>query len=290
MAWSGLRLAGAGVLLLSGLGCLEPPRSDNRASASQWRALCERLRCESDPQVIVPLKVPSEDQAVMLRAAAWQALPSIVQIRTTNLDRAGLSSASSRPRMVAAASGGSGVVIGADGLILTNEHVVQGACDTVVVLSDGSRHRVICAAAAPSLDLAVLRIERDGLSPVAVCDEPAGADEPVVAIGHRGLEDACTFCEGIVSRPVVSLQAQLDPTRKRCYAQLIESSAGIEPGFSGGPLLDVRGRLVGLNVAAVSDGVGSQARGYALPINQQTKEFIASLAEQARASKKSSAP
>jgi S1-C subfamily serine protease len=282
MGWCGLRPLGAGLLLLGVAGCLEGQCSNNCPSAIEWRALCGRLRCNCDPGAVAPPAVPTADQAAMLRATARQVLASVVQIHTTSLSSPGITQPSGDARKAAADSGGTGVIIGADGLILTNQHVVQDASEATVILSDGSRHRVVSMVSAPQLDLAVLRIERGDLHPVAISGNPAAVNEPVVAVGHRGLDQTCTIREGLVSNPGASLQAQLDPARKRCYGQLIESSATIEPGFSGGPLLDAAARLVGVNVASASPGPEHRPRGYAIPMTPQTQALIISLAKQVR--------
>jgi len=84
----------------------------------------------------------------------------------------------------------------------------------------------------------------------------------------------------VVTRPVVSLQSQLDPARNRSYEELVESTAKLEPGFSGGPLLDVAGNLVGINVAASGPDQLGDVWGYSVPLNRETRAMVLDLVRQ----------
>ena len=85
---------------------------------------------------------------------------------------------------------------------------------------------------------------------------------------------------GVVTRASASMQEELDPTGQRDYRRLIESTAELAPGFSGGPLLNAAGRLVGLNVAV--SGAPGDRRGYAIPFDARMGEVVARLARAAR--------
>ena len=173
-------------------------------------------------------------------------------------------------------SGGTGVVIDASGIILTNEHVVRDAVETWVVLADGSWHEVTAVTADGKLDLAVLRIDASGLIAITPAAESGAVGEAVVAIGCTAPTELPHLRSGRIIDTAASLQSQLDPAGGRKYDELIASSAELAPGFSGGPLLDAAGKLIGLNVATSS--IGGSARGYAIPFDEDTRAAVSRLA------------
>ncbi len=79
---------------------------------------------------------------------------------------------------------------------------------------------------------------------------------------------------GIITKQTVSLQRELDPSRTRWYDDLIESSTKLEPGYSGGPLLDMQGRLIGINTAAFGGPDDAYARAYAIPLHHANRRVI----------------
>ncbi len=210
-------------------------------------------------------------------------MPSVVQIRTTlespyfNDKRVALA------QRISPRSGGTGVVIGSGGIILTNAHVLRDATAVTVVLSDGSEHGIERVVIDPHLDLAVIRIGDIDVEPLRPVDLPPELGAFVVAVSLPGADVARAVRPGVVTNPSMSLQTQLDPRRTRNYDGLIESTTRIEPGFSGGPLLDGRGRLVGLNVAVAGPTDTVLHRGYALPFNNRTRTAVERLVEQAMA-------
>jgi putative serine protease PepD len=175
------------------------------------------------------------------------------------------------------------VVIGSDGLILTSAHVVRNAIDIRVVLSDGSWHPVAGVVVDERLDVAVLRINATGLRALPPTRLTASAGTPIVAIGWSTPRGAASARSGVVTSMSSSLQAELDPTQLRDYSQLIESTAELEPGFSGGPMVDTDGELIGLNVAI--SGARATRRAYTIPFTEQACEVVARLAEKMSASK-----
>jgi S1-C subfamily serine protease len=179
-------------------------------------------------------------------------------------------------------STGSGVVVAADGWILTNEHVVRDATSVSVELFDGTRHRVRQVTVHPKLDLAVLRIDRQDLTPLRFMNRPAERGMRVLAIAGSAFLNAGAVRVGVVTQTHVSLQHELDPRRTRLYDRLIESTTKIEPGFSGGPLVDPNGYVVGINVAVSGEGAGDYCRGYAIPLHARVRETVASLIDRAR--------
>ena len=156
---------------------------------------------------------------------------------------------------------GSGVIISQDGYILTNNHVVEGADEIDVTLSDGRRARARTIGTDPETDLAILKIELDKL-PVIVLgnsDELAVGDQ-VLAIGNPfGVGQTVT--SGIVS---ALGRSQLGINT---FENFIQTDAAINPGNSGGALVDVNGNLLGINTAIYSRSGGSLGIGFAIPVS-----------------------
>jgi len=142
---------------------------------------------------------------------------------------------------------GTGFVISADGRIATNAHVVGDASTVEVEFSDGATATATVLGVARSQDLAVIRVERDDLTPVEFgSSDDLKVGERVVAIGNSlGFEGSATATEGIVSAVDRSIQTE-DGTR---LTALIQTDAAINPGNSGGPLFDLDGKVVGINSA-----------------------------------------
>lgn len=169
-------------------------------------------------------------------------------------------------------STGSGFVIREDGYLLTNTHVINGADDITVVMTDGSEHDAELVGATAEYDLAVLRIEATGLTPMVFADsDEVMVGDSTIAVGSPlGLEGTVTT--GIVSalhRPVTAG----DPSGP-AYIDAIQTDAAINPGNSGGPLLNGVGEVIGVNsaIAALpgtsSGSAGSVGLGFAIPSNQ----------------------
>ena len=185
---------------------------------------------------------------------------------------------------------GSGFVLRRDGFILTNNHVVsiQGKSGTLeVVLGDGSKITGKVIGTNPSYDLAVVKVDRDDLTPVQLGNSDAvQVGDAVVAIGAPlGLEGTVT--SGIVSardRPVTA-----GGDSDMSYINAIQTDAAINPGNSGGPLIDGAGRVVGVNSAIASLGVlgeaGNIGLGFAIPVNSAKR-----IAEEIIATGKSTTP
>ena len=156
---------------------------------------------------------------------------------------------------------GSGVIISQDGYILTNNHVVEGADEIDVTLSDSRRARARTIGTDPETDLAILKIELDKL-PVIVLgnsDQLAVGDQ-VLAIGNPfGVGQTVT--SGIVS---ALGRSQLGINT---FENFIQTDAAINPGNSGGALVDVYGNLLGINTAIYSRSGGSLGIGFAIPVS-----------------------
>jgi serine protease Do len=156
---------------------------------------------------------------------------------------------------------GSGVVVSADGYILTNSHVVDDADSLKVTLSDG---RVLTAKVIGKdqrSDIAVIKVDARDLPAITFADsDDVEVGDRVLAVGNPfGIGETVT--SGIVSGTGRSGATGLD------YEDFIQTDAAINPGNSGGPLVDMRGRLIGLNTAILSRSGGFQGIGFAIPAN-----------------------
>jgi S1-C subfamily serine protease len=201
--------------------------------------------------------VASSPGAVMdVPAALARVEPAVVTVHT---DLVGETSAG---QPVAEQGTGTGFVVEADGVIATNDHVVQGAQTIVVTLADGRTLPAQVLRQDPSADLAVLQVPADHL-PVAPLGDSAGLQvgDPVVAIGDAlALPGGPTVTEGIVS----ALDRPIHTNDGATLTDVIQTDAAINPGNSGGPLVDATGHVVGIDTAAAGDG---QNIGFAIAIN-----------------------
>jgi S1-C subfamily serine protease len=156
---------------------------------------------------------------------------------------------------------GSAVVYAADGVLVTNAHVVAGANQVRVTLPDGTREPAEVVGIDPRSDLAVLRIAATDLPvPVWADDDRLEVGEVVVAIGSPfGLDGSVTT--GIVS----ALGRTVPAGPAGPMVDLIQTDAAINPGNSGGALVDSRARVIGINTAIVSRGGGNEGIGFAIP-------------------------
>jgi serine protease Do len=159
---------------------------------------------------------------------------------------------------------GSGFIIGSDGLILTNAHVVREAKDVTVKLSDRREYTAKVLGSDPVTDIAVLRIDAKGLPTVKLGDAKSlEVGDPVLAIGAPyGFEQTAT--QGIVSAKGRSLPGE-------SVVPFIQTDAAVNPGNSGGPLFDGGGSVVGINAQIFSQTGGYQGLSFAIPIDVAMK-------------------
>lgn len=156
---------------------------------------------------------------------------------------------------------GSGVIVAAEGYLLTNHHVIEGATDILVRLPDGREAAATLVGSDVETDIAVLKIDLPDL-PVMTLGDVSGLQvgDPVLAIGNP-FDVGQTVTAGIVS----ALDRQ---TRQSSPLQaFVQTDAAINPGNSGGALVDAQGRLVGINTAIFSRGGGSNGIGFAVPVD-----------------------
>ena len=189
-----------------------------------------------------------------------EASPSVVFITSLARSRGGLFQVAEIPQ-----GEGSGFVWDADGHVVTNFHVIQGASSARVTLADGSTWTASFVGAAPDRDLAVLRIFPTGkaLKPILVgTTKDLLVGQKVFAIGNPfGLDQSLST--GVVS----ALGRSIESVTGRQIEGVIQTDAAINPGNSGGPLLDSAGRLIGVNTAIASTSGSSAGIGFAVPVD-----------------------
>src|SRR6185436_9872491 len=169
---------------------------------------------------------------------------------------------------------GTGFVINADGYVVTNNHVVDGATEIRVKFSDGRELLGKVVGRDDKTDLALVKVEATGLPVIPMGDSSKlEVGEPVMAIGNPfGLEQTVTT--GIVSATGRSIGA--GP-----YDDFIQTDASINPGNSGGPLVNARGEVIGVNTMIASESGGSVGIGFAIPTNL-VKPVVTQLAQNGR--------
>jgi serine protease Do len=208
----------------------------------------------------VPLTAFSQS----LEALAARVDPAVVQIISTGYGRGDESQRGSASLLTRQRSTGSGVILSADGYIVTNNHVVQGARKIEVKLAVGpgnTKEAVLQAklvGADRQTDLAVIKIDRTGLSQLSFGDlKDVRVGQVVMAFGSPfGLA-------GSVSMGVISSTSR--QVREDDSVTYLQTDAPINPGNSGGPLVDTEGRVVGINTFILTQSGGSEGLGFAIP-------------------------
>ena len=188
--------------------------------------------------------------------------PSVVSIVTTQT--------SGRGYYVQSLEGaGTGIIISADGYVLTNKHVIDGVNSVQIVASDGTRYeKVKLVGVDPLNDLAFLKIQDAKDLPAAKLGDSGTVrvGQKVIAIGNSLGQYQNTVTSGIISgvgRPVVAASSETSSSTES-LTDLLQTDAAINPGNSGGPLLNASGQVIGINTAIVS---GAQNIGFSIPIN-----------------------
>jgi len=172
---------------------------------------------------------------------------------------------------------GSGIILTADGFVLTNRHVVEGATSLTVTLLDGSEYPATVVKVSDTQDLALVKVDATGLSPAKLGQSSqVVVGQTAIAIGSPLGTFTETVTKGIVSALDRQITVRDEQTgRPDTLTGLIQTDAVINPGNSGGPLLNANGEVIGVNTATAATAEGL---GFAIPIDK-----AADLVSQARA-------
>lgn len=258
-------------VLVAGFFVLSTLRPEWFGKASETRPASAEL--STAKEAATATHTPANNTGIVsYRLAAEQAMPSVVSIQATSRVRLPSNHPLLNDPMFRRFFGpegraepggglGSGVVLAADGLIVTNHHVIDAAEDIEVIAPDGRRAKAKIVGGDPETDLAVLRVSLSELKPIAVGNaEEARVGDPVLAIGNPfGVGQTVTM--GIISalgRNQLGINT---------FENFIQTDAAINPGNSGGPLVDAEGRLLGINTAIYSRTGGSLGIGFAIPVS-----------------------
>jgi len=157
---------------------------------------------------------------------------------------------------------GSGVIARADGVIITNDHVVEGVQTVTVVYADGRRDQAGVKATDPRSDLAVIHVDRSGLPAATFRDDEPRVGELALAIGNP-----LGFAESVTAGIVSGLGRSIPGSASTSPAliDLIQTDAAISPGNSGGGLVSGDGQFIGINVAYIPPSGGAVSIGFAIP-------------------------
>jgi putative serine protease PepD len=245
---AGVATGAAGVAVVSGNGSGSPATSESTAS----RALAA-----------------SSSSRTTVGAIYEEANPSVVEITVSSQGSDGTEESpfpfGEQPEQETRQAQGSGFVYDLDGHVVTNQHVVAGATSVEVTFADGSTYDATVVGTDPSTDLAVLKVDapQSALHPLALADsDDVAVGDGVVAIGSPyGLEGTVT--SGIVS----ALDRTIESTNGYSIPGAIQTDAAINHGNSGGPLLDMQGRVIGVNSQIESESGGNVGIGFAIPAN-----------------------
>lgn len=213
-------------------------------------------RSYRDPSPLAEAKSLSQ----AFNTAAKQILPSVVKIRTVTSNRVMVRGLF--PIQAPDQEGlGSGVIIRSDGIILTNNHVVDDADTVIVQLQDGTELYATEYKTDPLTDLAIVKVKSSESLPAARLgdSDQLSIGDWVLAVGHP-LELETSVSAGIISAKGRSLG-------RVPRAQFLQTDAAINPGNSGGPLVNLRGEVIGINTAIASQTGGYQGIGFAVPAN-----------------------
>ena len=216
------------------------------------------------------LKISETDS---IPAAAKTSIPSVVHISlgSRNLSQYVLRNSSTsiyKPLEKRYFTLGSGIIISPDGYILTNNHVVENLGGNInTILSDGRKFKAKIIGTDPKTDLAVIKIDADNLPAIKLGDsDKAVIGDVVIAVGNPfGIGETVTM--GIISAVGRSNIGIVE------YENFIQTDAAINPGSSGGALVNTRGELVGVNTAILTKSGGYEGIGFAIPSNMAKKVF-----------------
>jgi Do/DeqQ family serine protease len=164
---------------------------------------------------------------------------------------------------------GSGVIVSSEGYIVTNNHVIENASEIEVILNDNSKYSAKLVGADPSTDIAVLKIEGSGFLPIPLGNsDDLHIGEWVLAVGNP-FNLTSTVTAGIVSAKARNINLLSDRTQQNIVPieSFIQTDSAVNPGNSGGALVNTKGELVGINTAIASQTGSYSGYSFAVPVN-----------------------
>jgi serine protease Do len=166
------------------------------------------------------------------------------------------------------AGSGSGVIVSSEGYIVTNNHVIEDASEIEVILNDNSKYTAKLIGADPSTDIAVLKIEGTGFKPISLGNsDELHIGEWVLAVGNP-FNLTSTVTAGIVSAKARNINLLSDRTKNVVPIEsFIQTDAAVNPGNSGGALVNTLGQLIGINTAIASQTGSYAGYSFAIPVN-----------------------
>jgi serine protease Do len=236
----------------------------------------------NSPTTLTSNNVPAPALGPMIPAAGFAPIvkmagPSVVSITSTSIRKAesddndpfsqffggvpGFNFRNGPPTPRSQKAAGSGVIVSPDGYILTNNHVVDDATKVRVALPDKREFDAKVIGKDPRTDLAVIKVEASGLPAIAI------GDSSKVEVGDLALAIGNPFDLGqTVTMGIVSALGRSGIEQKN-YESFIQTDAAVNPGNSGGALVNLRGELIGINTAILSQSGGNEGIGFAIPSN-----------------------
>ncbi|MCB2223979.1 MAG: S1C family serine protease [Actinobacteria bacterium] len=214
---------------------------------------------DSPPVTVVEQILTPEETGSNAAAVARRVLPSIVTVQVRSSDVGTFVPDGS----------GSGVVLSDDGLLITNNHVVEGSQQVRVIFADGRAYDAEVVGTDALSDVAVLRIDADGLVPIELgASGSMAVGDTAIAIGSPlGLTGGPSVTVGVVSAFERRVQTSIDEE----LFGMLQTDAPITRGSSGGALVDDHGRLIGITTAIGISDVGAEGLGFAIPIEMVTR-------------------
>jgi len=252
---------------------VSPPGSEDRSSGSDASASRAPEGEPSDTSDISINQVDAPLEHSKTSEVVKRALPSIVNVKVTALTQGVLGPREGKGQ-------GSGVIIDSEGIIITNNHVVQDATEVRVVFNDQEHDAMdgTVVGVDPERDLAVVQVKADDLTPIEIGRSDAlELGDDVIAIGYPLGLGGVTVTKGIVSGQNRTIKIPVPDGETLRFTGLLQTDAAINPGNSGGALIDVNGRLIGVNsaaaLAAAAENIGFAIEiDSALPVIEQILE------------------
>ena len=245
--------------VLAAVACSSDPTATAEPATSEQPA--SQSSTEGGSEAVAMLQLPNIADTVE------RVRPAVVSIvtRTVSRDRSG--------RQSTGFGSGTGVIFDESGLVLTNNHVIEGGVEITVTLDDGTQVEAETIGADLLSDLAVLRLPGDGYPSLPLRENGSlRAGDWVIAIGNAlALPGGPTVTVGVVS----ALGRSIESTPGVTLYDLIQTDTSINPGNSGGPLIDLGGNLVGINTAVLRGSSGVSVEGIGFAVDVETAQQVA---------------